>query len=280
MNPRRASTPLTLILGPVRKLLERPTPDADNRRSLEVVERNARLLLRHVNDLLDMSKLEAGRMTVDYSDADLAGLVRRVSALFESIGQDRKLTLTVHTPDVCRAQIDPAKIERVLMNLLANAMKVTPAGGRAACALQALQPPDGPARVRLTVSDSGPGIAPEMRDHVFERFFQVEGSSTRRHGGTGLGLSIAKDFVELHLGTIAVDQAPEGGARFIVELPASAPRRGGVRGVRAGRCHGADGIHGTSHRRRSPARSGRTRGAANGGESTGGPGGGGQPGDE
>lgn len=221
-------TPLTLILGPVRRLLERPHLDADDHHSLEVVEHNARLLLRHVNDLLDMSKLEAGRMGVDYSDVDLAGLVRRVAALFDSIGQERRLRFTATVPDVCQAQVDPVKIERVLMNLLANAMKFTPAGGRVACALQALQPSDAPARVRLTVSDSGPGIAPDLHDHVFERFFQVEGSSTRRHGGTGLGLSIAKDFVELHQGTIAVDQAPEGGARFIVELPATAPPRAKV----------------------------------------------------
>ncbi len=216
-------TPLTLILGPARKLLERPTLNEEDRRSLDVVERNARLLLRHVNDLLDMSKLEAGRMAVDYADVDLAGLFRRVAALFESVAQERRMTFTVTAPDICRAQIDAAKIERALINLLSNAMKFTPVGGRVTCALQTLQPSDGPAAVRLTVSDSGPGIAPELCDHVFERFFQVEGGSTRRHGGTGLGLSIAKDFVELHQGTIAVDQAPEGGARFVVDLPAVAP---------------------------------------------------------
>jgi signal transduction histidine kinase len=216
-------TPLTLILGPARRLAERPNLDPEDRSAAEGIERNARILLRHVNDLLDLSKLEAGRMTVEYADVDLASLVRRMAALFESIARERGMTFTVAAPDACRAQIDAAKIERVLMNLLSNAIKFTPAGGRVTCALQTLQPSDGPAAVRLTVSDSGPGIADGLRAHVFERFFQVEGGSTRRHGGTGLGLSIAKDFVELHLGTIAVDRAPEGGARFVVDLPAVAP---------------------------------------------------------
>lgn len=215
-------TPLTLILGPVDAMLERAPLGADERRQLESVARNARLLLRHVNDLLDMSKLEAGRMTAEFADVDLAGLVRRVAARFDSVSQERRLRFTLDAPDVCMAQVDPVKIERVLMNLLSNAVKFTPAGGRVACRLLATTSPDGP-RVRLTVGDSGPGIAPDLRTQVFERFFQVEGSATRRFGGTGLGLSIAKDFVQLHRGAITVEEAPEGGALFVVELPAAAP---------------------------------------------------------
>ncbi len=216
-------TPLTLILGPVQTLLARADLDSEARSRLEVIDRNARLLLRHVTDLLDLSKLEAGRMAAEYTQVDLSGLIRQTVARFEAVAQDRRLELRVDLPEVCMIQIDPPKIERVLMNLLSNAVKFTPPGGRVACTLRAHAPSLGTGHVELTVADSGPGIAPELRARVFERFFQAEESSTRRFGGTGLGLSIAKDFVELHGGTIAVHDGPDGGALFSVSLPSAAP---------------------------------------------------------
>jgi signal transduction histidine kinase len=216
-------TPLTLILGPVHTLLASQDLASDDRARLEVVERNARLLLRHVTDLLDLSKLEANRMTLDYARVDLSGLVRQTAARFEAVVQDRHLDFAVDAPEVCLVEVDPAKIERVLMNLLSNAIKFTPPHGRVACTLRGYSASDGAERVQITVADSGPGIPPHLRVSVFERFFQVEESSTRRFGGTGLGLSIAKDFVELHQGTITVSDGSEGGALFSVELPSIAP---------------------------------------------------------
>src|SRR5262249_13063000 len=116
------------------------------------------------------------------------------------------------------------KLERVLINVLANAFKFTPAKGRIRCTLERKGD-----RAILSVADSGPGIRPEDREAVFERFRQLDGGATRQVGGTGLGLAIAQEFVELHGGTITVDDAPEGGACFTIELPLRAPEGSEIR---------------------------------------------------
>jgi signal transduction histidine kinase len=116
-------------------------------------------------------------------------------------------------------QVDPEKLEGVLLNLLSNAFKFTPPGGRVQCTVNAAND-----RFVLAVQDSGPGVPREMRDSIFERFRQAQGGATREFGGTGLGLSIAKDFVELHGGTIAISEAPAGGTLVQVEIPIHAPK--------------------------------------------------------
>ena len=115
--------------------------------------------------------------------------------------------------------MDPDKFDRILLNLLSNAFKFTPAGGRIRCTLEAI----GPDRVLLSVQDSGPGVKPDMRATIFERFRQGQTGTTREFGGTGLGLAIAKDFADLHGGSISVSNAPGSGALFQVELPRYAP---------------------------------------------------------
>jgi signal transduction histidine kinase len=220
-------TPLTLILGLIEKWLStKELLPTQQRHDLEIVQRNAWVLLKHVNDLLDVSKLEAGKMTADYAEVDLAQLVRQTASYFESRAQERQLTYTVESPETLIAQIDPDKVQRILMNLLSNAFKFTPIGGRVSCTvyIQSETVVDTPFPYAfIRVADSGTGIPPELRERIFERFFQVEDSSTRRFGGTGLGLAIAKDFVELHGGEITVVDAPEGGAELTVKLPLVAP---------------------------------------------------------
>jgi signal transduction histidine kinase len=211
-------TPLTLILWPTEKLLAGPLPDGE-RRDLEVVARNARLLIRQVNDLLDLSKLESGKMTVEYRRADLTALVRQVAAHFESLAHERQIELVMEAPGEVPMDLDVEKVHRVVLNLFSNAFKFTPAGGRVRCAIVRRDP----TRVAIEVADSGPGVAPEMRRAIFERFRQGDGGAARRFGGTGLGLAIARDFVLLHAGSISVGDAPEGGACFVVELPLEAP---------------------------------------------------------
>jgi signal transduction histidine kinase len=219
-------TPLTLILGPVEKLLSAGDLSASQRRELSVVARNARTLLGHVTDLLDVARSEAGEAVAHFTEVDLPRLVRQVAANFESLAAERGSSYTVDTPEELLAQVDPEKVRRIVMNLLSNAFKFTPPGGSIRCTLSA---PDRAAdrsssqNARISVADSGPGIPESFREAVFERFFQVEKSSTRRHGGTGLGLAIARDFVELHGGKIAAGKAPEGGALFTVDLPLVAP---------------------------------------------------------
>ena len=215
-------TPLALILGVTEKLAlsdeTSPTQHAD----LQRIETNARTLLHHVNDLLDVAKLEAGKMVVNYAELDLAKLVRQTAAHFDSLAHERSVKFTVAASEIITAQVDPAKIQRVLSNLLSNAFKFTPPGGAVRCSLQRSENAPQP-EVTLLVADSGPGIPVAARDRIFERFFQIEESSTRRFGGTGLGLAIAKDLIELHGGSIRVADAPEGGALLAVVLPLNAP---------------------------------------------------------
>ncbi|MDP9348973.1 MAG: sensor histidine kinase, partial [Gemmatimonadota bacterium] len=209
-------TPLALILGPADRLLsngEKLTPP--QRRDVEVVRRNASMLLKQVNDLLDLAKLDAGQMTLAYARVDLAELVRRTAGHFDALAPERQISFVVDAPDRLDAEVDPEKMERVLLNLLSNAFKFTPEGGRVKCELRLAED----RLALLSVRDSGPGVRPELRRAIFERFRQGDGGSNRHFGGTGLGLSIVKDFVELHGGTTGVTDAPGGGALFLVEVP-------------------------------------------------------------
>lgn len=214
-------TPLTLILAPLERRLRRPAgpdfPEAE-RRETEIMLRNARQLYRHVTDLLDAAKLEAGRMTLAWARLDLARLVRTMASHFESLAAERHIDYTVLAPEALQAEADGEKLQRVLLNLLSNAFKFTPDGG--AIALR-LAEKDGYALIE--VQDNGPGVAPALREAVFERFRQGEGNAQRRRGGTGLGLAIVKDFVELHGGTVKLGEASGGGALFSVRLPLAAP---------------------------------------------------------
>jgi signal transduction histidine kinase len=211
-------TPLTLVLGPVEMLLNDAKTPETVKHELKSIERNARLLLKQVNDLLDMAKLEAKKMDLQYAEIDLAKFVRRTAAHFESLALERRISYGIETPDSLNAQVDEDKLERVVLNLLSNAFKFTPEKGSISCSLGMQN-----GRAILRVGDSGPGIPANQREAVFERFHQVEGGEGRRFGGTGLGLAIAKDFVGLHKGTIEAGEAREGGALFKVELPLQAP---------------------------------------------------------
>jgi PAS domain S-box-containing protein len=220
-------TPLTLILGPTEALLQQPSLTAEVRQSLEVVTRNGRLLLKLVNDLLEVSRLESGQLQLHYTSCDLSRLVHLLAANFDTVATERQLTYRVYTPPQLLVEVDAAKIERVLLNLLSNAFKFTPDGGSVTCSLD-IPPGDqeasaGSPSVVLTVQDSGPGIPAELRELIFERFRQTEEGTKRRFGGTGLGLAIVKDLVQLHQGTIQVDEAPGGGACFTIHLPQHAP---------------------------------------------------------
>ena len=218
-------TPLALILGPTQKLLAKDALTPEQRHDLELVDSNARILLKQVNDLLDISKLEANKMSMRYAEVDLAQLVRLTAANFNALAQEQNIAFLVETPQSFPAQVDSEKIQRVLLNLLSNAFKFTPPGGRVRCVVSAVtKAGEKDVSAVITVEDSGAGVPLELREVIFERFRQGEESSTRRFGGTGLGLAIVKDFVELHGGTIAVGEAPEGGASFRVELPIVAPK--------------------------------------------------------
>jgi signal transduction histidine kinase len=214
-------TPLTLVLAPAERVLAELAADDPHRHELEVILRNARVLLGHVNDLLETSKIDAAKLDLDYSELDLGHLVRLVANNFETLALDRSVTFTVRAPDVpLPAQVDSIRLQQVLLNLLSNAFKFTPPDGTIRIELRS---GTSGATAHLEVADSGPGIAPDRRGEVFERFHQLDGSSTRKMGGTGLGLHIARELVDLHGGSLGVGDAPEGGALFVVDLPVEAP---------------------------------------------------------
>lgn len=213
-------TPLALIFGPAEQLLsEGANLTDDQTRKLRVIERNSKTLLKHVNDLLDISKLEAGRLKPRYADVDLVKLVRVVAGHFETIMQTRSIFYSLQAPRSVRAQVDPEKLQRVVMNLLSNAIKFVPNGGRIECNVE--ETSDG--HVLIAVQDTGPGVKPEMRALIFERFRQGEDGPARKYSGTGLGLAIVKEFVEMHGGHVSVSDAPNRGALFTVKLPRKAP---------------------------------------------------------
>lgn len=207
-------TPLTLILGPLSQRLADPALDPGLREDLERMLRNAQVLLGHVNDLLDVARLDAGRMGLHASELDLAGLVRLEASRFGPLALKQGIAFEVDAPGPLMAQVDGEKVRRVLANLLGNAFKFTPGPGRVAMTLRA----EGDLAC-LEVRDSGPGVPESLREAVFDRFRQAEGGANRTRGGTGLGLAIVKEFAQLHGGWVLLDGAPEGGARFRVGLP-------------------------------------------------------------
>ncbi len=220
-------TPLTLILVPTESLLQEASLDQEVRQALEVVARNARLLLSQANDLLEISRLEQGKLELRYETCDLSRLVRLLATNFEKVATERRFTFHIQIPSHLLVQIDPARIERVLLNLLSNAFKFTPPGGSILCSLETEaasgEAAETSAQVIVTVQDSGPGVPVDLRKAIFEPFRQAEDGITRRLGGSGLGLAIVSDLVRLHGGTIQIDEAPGGGARFTVRLPQHAP---------------------------------------------------------
>jgi signal transduction histidine kinase/DNA-binding response OmpR family regulator/ligand-binding sensor domain-containing protein len=230
-------TPLTLILGPIEKLRSLTTgKEAHN--MLGMMKRNAQQLLRLINQLLDLSKIEAGAMQLQARPGNIVPLVRGISYSFESSAGLRNIDLKVSTgQNEIQMYFDRDKIEKIITNLLANAFKFTPDGGcitiginvaksgakhslnRGETNLSPLEKGNKEDRVQITVTDNGIGIPQDKLPHIFDRFYQVDSSSTREQGGTGIGLALVKELVEMHHGTIHVSSQPRSGTEFTVSLP-------------------------------------------------------------
>jgi signal transduction histidine kinase/DNA-binding response OmpR family regulator len=209
-------TPLTLILGPLRDMAEGRSgalPDAV-RRNIDMMTRNAQRLLRLVNQVLDLARLESGALTLDEAARDLVELARSVTRSFAPLAERRRIALAFH-PDAetLFVRIDTEQMEKVLLNLLSNAFKFTEPGGRVTVTLR-----EESGSAVLEVRDTGIGIAPEQLPHIFERFYQADSSATRRHEGTGIGLSLVHELIELHGGEITASSRPGEGSLFMVRL--------------------------------------------------------------
>lgn len=213
-------TPLTLLLGEARNLLNADLGEEQRERVQTIVD-NSRVLLKHVEDLLGIASFEAGEMQLEEDVFDLVGLVGRAAGTFDGLAEDYDIDFRVETPEELPVLADERKIESILLNLLSNAFKFTPDGGKVVCKMDREGGGDSGQgeMVVLGVRDSGPGVPEGQREEIFERFAQIDEETADRFGGTGLGLVVVRNYVDLHDGTVEVDDAPEGGASFRVRLP-------------------------------------------------------------
>jgi signal transduction histidine kinase len=212
-------TPLNAILGWTSMLQAGSLDEATAKRALQSVHDNATRQLRLVEDLLDLSRLQSGRMALNIEDIDLRALLRGVVESIVPVAAGGNLRIDVESVPPLKLRGDARRLEQVFFNLLGNAVKFTPEGGRIAIAVRDLS-----GAVEIRVSDTGEGIDPSFLPHVFDAFRQGDGESARRHGGVGLGLSIARELIEAHKGTIAAESpGVGGGAAFTVRLPTAGP---------------------------------------------------------
>ncbi|HWQ32105.1 MAG TPA: ATP-binding protein [Blastocatellia bacterium] len=212
-------TPLNSILGWTRILRSRTPDEAACRRALEIIENSACAQQQLIEDLLDTARIISGKLRLRMQQVALPVIIRVALETVRPAAVARAIELHAgFEPDVPPVTGDPTRLQQVIWNLLSNGIKFTPSGGRVEVRLERCN-----SDVRIIVSDTGQGIAPEFLPFVFDRFRQADGSSTRRQGGLGLGLALVKHLTELHGGTVSAESAGAGqGATFIVRLPVRA----------------------------------------------------------
>ncbi|MGK7393009.1 MAG: ATP-binding protein [Candidatus Cyclobacteriaceae bacterium M3_2C_046] len=207
-------TPLHLILAPFQKN-KYPLTHYET----DQVHRNARRLLRLVNQLMDLAKIEVGLAQMDYRDFYLSSFVDPIAQLFNPMAVEKEIIYKIIIPEQeLIVRLDPDKMEKIIYNLLSNAFKFTPAGGVVSLHLEIVDPD----RINLVVSDSGIGIPLHLQEKIFERFFQADNSNTRSYEGSGIGLSLTRELVEMHQGSINLDSKEGKGCIFAVALPRNA----------------------------------------------------------
>jgi signal transduction histidine kinase/DNA-binding response OmpR family regulator/ligand-binding sensor domain-containing protein len=225
-------TPLTLIIGSIEQLLKAPDPDKSRlNQAYEIIQRNTKRILRLINQILEIRKIETGKLTLNASPGDFFLFVSQVVQLFQDLASVQSLSLQFtasHTN--IPASFDHDKLEKILFNLISNAFKSTPSGGTIHVSVKLLHdvlPPDQADEsiqpfdwLEVVVSDNGKGIPAAHLEKIFERFYQVdEAVKHRKFDSSGIGLSYVKDLVEIHNGQIKVASQPGEGATFILQIP-------------------------------------------------------------
>jgi len=216
-------TPLSAVLGWAELLLGRPSADAETRRGLETIARNARAQTQLIEDLLDMNRIVSGKIRLDVQRLMLENCIEGAIDTIRPSAEAKSIRLrTTLDPNAGPVYGDPHRLQQIVWNLLSNAVKFTPKGGKIDVLLHRVN-----SHIEIVVSDSGVGVKAEFLPMIFERFRQQDSSTTRRYGGLGLGLSIVKQLVELHGGTIRAESLGDGrGSTFTVALPLRAIREG------------------------------------------------------
>jgi signal transduction histidine kinase/DNA-binding response OmpR family regulator len=209
-------TPLNAILGWT-QLLKRDQQDPEMlSEAISVIERNVRVQTQLIEDLLDMSRIISGNVRLDVQRVELSEIINAAMEGVKPTAETKGVRLEkVIDRLVGPVSGDPARLQQVLWNLLTNAIRFTPKGGKVRVLAEVMQ-----SHVEISVADTGEGISPDFLPHLFERFSQADGSAKRKHRGLGLGLSIVKNLVEMHGGTVRANSRGEGqGATFIIQLP-------------------------------------------------------------
>jgi CheY-like chemotaxis protein len=196
---------------------------ATTARALETIERNAHSQRQLIDDILDVSRIITGKLKIDYQQVDLSPVVAATVETVRPALESKAIGLSAELQSsACCVAGDANRLQQVVWNLFSNAIKFTPESGSVSVRLNSDD-----SHAELTVSDTGCGIRPEFLPHIFDRFRQADGTTTRKHGGLGLGLAIVRHLVELHGGTITADSAGENaGATFTVRLPLAPSARG------------------------------------------------------
>ena len=209
-------TPLNAILGWSSMLLGGKLKGDDVRRGLETIERNARLQAQLIEDILDVSRSISGKLRLDIKPVELISVIRAAVDAVRPAAEAKDIQLQLLLdPAADHVQADAIRMQQIIWNLLANAIKFTPSGGFVQVRLDRIE-----SRAQITVTDTGEGISAEFLPYIFNRFQQGDGTITRRHGGLGLGLAIARHLVEMHGGTIeAASEGLDKGSTFTVSIP-------------------------------------------------------------
>jgi signal transduction histidine kinase len=218
-------TPLTSIIGYSDMLLSGMTGEVSDRQRgfIRSILNSGENLLNLINDILDLTKIEAGKLELNLEPTDLRSVLAQVLTVLKPRAKEKRIKVSTFLPaNLPPLQADPAKLGQILSNLLTNAVKYTLEGG--SVGIEARTVENGSVEIRVT--DTGIGIDPEDQERIFERFTQVDGSGTRSQGGTGLGLAITKDLIELHGGAIRVQSQPGAGSSFIFTMPQAVGQHG------------------------------------------------------
>jgi signal transduction histidine kinase/DNA-binding response OmpR family regulator len=217
-------TPITLIMGPLEQMLSAcPGHDRAQKKKLRMMLRNCQRLLRLINQLLELANFESGTMKLQSRPRNIIHFLKGIIASFEILTDQEELDLTFYAEEEdINLYLDERKMEDVICNLLTNAIKFTPAGGKitVTCTKGLTEKVNFPSgSVKISVSDTGPGIPGDKLADIFDRFYQSESTYEHYHQGFGIGLAIARELVELHHGTIDVHSTEGQGTEFIMELP-------------------------------------------------------------
>ncbi len=218
-------TPLTLISGPFDYLYKTGKAKRWNQdilQQFELIQRNIKRLTTLTNQLLDIRKLESGKMKPEMSTGDIIGFIKNLADGFIPLAQKKNIIFSYEfVPDFYKAGFDHDKLEKIITNLLSNAFKFTPENGQ--ISISAMVDEGDNKKIEISIRDSGKGIEKKHLHNIFNRFYQIDDQNKHKAEGTGIGLSLVKDLVEIHKGSITVNSTPGEGAHFKITLPVVEP---------------------------------------------------------